>query len=199
VLAVVCGFLFFYGLGAFGLVGADEPRYAQVARECSNTTTGHAHAGPPTCWKKPPSFTGRDDRVSPVWRERLAARLPSAFSALLMIVAIYWFLRFPARFGVGWRADDRIVRGRDWIRASAATDMPLTANFTIALLAWYAWHESQERAGWPWPVPFSGWRHWPRAVPCLFRAHRDCFCSGPTRSAADRRHAVATRRRAIVS
>ncbi len=33
VLAVVCGFLFFYGLGAFGLVGADEPRYAQVARE----------------------------------------------------------------------------------------------------------------------------------------------------------------------
>ena len=28
-----CGFLFFYGLGAFGLLGADEPRYAQVARE----------------------------------------------------------------------------------------------------------------------------------------------------------------------
>jgi len=28
-----CVFLFFYGLGQFGLVGADEPRYAQVARE----------------------------------------------------------------------------------------------------------------------------------------------------------------------
>jgi len=28
-----CLFLFFYGLGQFGLVGADEPRYAQVARE----------------------------------------------------------------------------------------------------------------------------------------------------------------------
>ena len=28
-----CIFLFFYGLGQFGLVGADEPRYAQVARE----------------------------------------------------------------------------------------------------------------------------------------------------------------------
>ena len=25
--------LFFYGLGNFGLVGADEPRYAQIARE----------------------------------------------------------------------------------------------------------------------------------------------------------------------
>jgi len=32
-LAGFCAFLFFYGLGAFGLIGADEPRYAQVARE----------------------------------------------------------------------------------------------------------------------------------------------------------------------
>jgi len=28
-----CGFLFFFGLNYFGLIGADEPRYAQVARE----------------------------------------------------------------------------------------------------------------------------------------------------------------------
>src|SRR5271154_1726342 len=32
-LAGFCAFLFFYGLGHFGLIGADEPRYAQVARE----------------------------------------------------------------------------------------------------------------------------------------------------------------------
>src|ERR1700676_3981953 len=32
-LVAFCGFLFFYGLGAFGLVGADEPRYAHVAHE----------------------------------------------------------------------------------------------------------------------------------------------------------------------
>ena len=31
--AALCAFFFFYGLGNFGLVGADEPRYAQVARE----------------------------------------------------------------------------------------------------------------------------------------------------------------------
>ena len=31
--AGVCGFFFFFGLGAFGLLGADEPRYAQIARE----------------------------------------------------------------------------------------------------------------------------------------------------------------------
>src|SRR5512147_2959285 len=32
-LAGFCAFLFFFGLGSFGLVGADEPRYAQIARE----------------------------------------------------------------------------------------------------------------------------------------------------------------------
>ena len=32
-LAGFCAFLFFYGIGQFGLIGADEPRYAQVARE----------------------------------------------------------------------------------------------------------------------------------------------------------------------
>ena len=32
-IAGFCAFLFSYGLGSFGLIGADEPRYAQVARE----------------------------------------------------------------------------------------------------------------------------------------------------------------------
>src|SRR5207237_8205842 len=32
-LAGFCGFLFFFGLAHFGLVGADEPRYAQIAGE----------------------------------------------------------------------------------------------------------------------------------------------------------------------
>ncbi|HEY2235132.1 MAG TPA: glycosyltransferase family 39 protein, partial [Candidatus Angelobacter sp.] len=31
--AAICYFFFFFGLGAFGLTGADEPRYAQIARE----------------------------------------------------------------------------------------------------------------------------------------------------------------------
>src|ERR1035437_7289768 len=32
-LVAFCGFFFFYGLGAFGLLGADEALNAQVARE----------------------------------------------------------------------------------------------------------------------------------------------------------------------
>src|SRR5579872_1080215 len=56
-LAGFCAFLFLYGLGQFGLIGADEPRYAQVAREMferhdwiTPTLDGHA-------WlEKPPLY-----------------------------------------------------------------------------------------------------------------------------------------------
>src|SRR5581483_2133771 len=33
VVGLFCVFFFFYGLAVFGLVGADETRYAQIARE----------------------------------------------------------------------------------------------------------------------------------------------------------------------
>jgi len=108
VLTVVCGFLFFYGLGAFGLVGADEPRYAQVAREMLERhdwvtpTLGHQP------WLEKPALL--------YWEEMIAfrifgvsdwaARVPSAFSALLMIVAIYLFLR---RFRPGSELDGALM------------------------------------------------------------------------------------------
>jgi 4-amino-4-deoxy-L-arabinose transferase-like glycosyltransferase len=148
VLAVVCGFLFFYGLGAFGLAGADEPRYAQVAREMLERndwvtpTLGHQP------WLEKPVLLYWEEMVAfrmfgvTDW----AARVPSAFSALLLIAAIYLFLR---RFRPGSELDGALMTAScaaviGFARA-AATDMPLAANFSIALLAWYAWHQSRER------------------------------------------------------
>ena len=148
-LVAFCGFLFFYGLGAFGLVGADEPRYAQIAREMlersdwvTPTLQGKPWLEKPVLyyWEAMLSF-----RVAGVTDQ--AARLPGAFDAALLIAAIYFFLR---RFRPGSELDGTLITASCaavFIFAhAAATDMPLAACFSMALLAWYGWYESGRHA-----------------------------------------------------
>ena len=157
-LIAFCGFLFFYGLGAFGLLGADEPRYAQIAREMldrSDWVTPVLNGKP---WlEKPPLYYwqamlcyGAARAILPAKENGVTeqtARLPGAIDAALMIAAIYFFLR---RFRAGTELDGALITascaGVIGFAHAAATDMPLAATFTIALLAWYAWYESRQRA-----------------------------------------------------
>jgi 4-amino-4-deoxy-L-arabinose transferase-like glycosyltransferase len=147
-LVAFCGFLFFYGLGAFGLLGANEPRYAQVAREMLDRSD----------WVTP-TLQGKPWLEKPVlyyWQAMLsfrvfgvtdqAARVPAAFDGAVLIAAIYFFLR---RFRPGSELDGALMTAScaavvGFARA-AATDMPLAATFAIALLGWYAWYESRMR------------------------------------------------------
>ncbi len=147
-LAGFCGFLFFFGLAYFGLVGADEPRYAQVAREmlARHDWITPTLGGKP--WLEKPALY--------YWQTMLAysvfgvsdwaARLPSAVDATLMVVAIYLFLR---RFRPGFQLDGALMAasasGVIGFARAASMDMPLAATFTIAMLAWYAWYESASR------------------------------------------------------
>ena len=145
-LVAFCGFLFFYGLGAFGLLGADEPRYAQVAREMLERSD----------WVTP-TLQGKPWLEKPVlyyWQAMVsfraygitdqAARLPAAFDAALLIAAIYFFLR---RFRPGSELDGALITASCaavvGFAHAAATDMPLAACFAIALLGWYGWYESE--------------------------------------------------------
>ena len=148
-LVAFCGFLFFYGRGSFGLVGADEPRYAQVAREMlerHDWITPTLHGKP---WLEKPVLYYWQAMASYaiLGVSDSAARLPAAFDAALMIAAVYFFLR---RFRPGSEEDGALITAGSaavvaFARA-AATDMPLAASFTIALLGWYAWYESGKRA-----------------------------------------------------
>src|ERR1051326_6000703 len=93
-LAAFCAFLLFFGLGAFGLVGADEPRYAQIAREmlARHDWVVPVLNGKP--WLEKPVLYYWEAMISyslfgvSDW----AARVPGAFSATTMIVAVYLFL-----------------------------------------------------------------------------------------------------------
>ncbi len=140
-LAGFCGFLFFFGLAHFGLVGADEPRYAQIAREM---LVRHD-------WITP-TLDGRPWLEKPAlyyWQAMLAyhifgvsdsaARLPSAIDATLMIFAVYYFLR---RLRPGFELDGALMTASLAGVIGFARAVPLSAAFTIALLAWFAWYES---------------------------------------------------------
>jgi 4-amino-4-deoxy-L-arabinose transferase-like glycosyltransferase len=135
-------------LNYIGLVGADEPRYAQIAREmlARHDWVTPVLGGKP--WLEKPilyyweamlsySIFGVSD-----W----AARIPSAVDATLMVIAVYLFLR---RFRPGFQLDGALMTASGaaviGFARAASTDMPLAAAFTIAMLAWYGWYESKKR------------------------------------------------------
>jgi 4-amino-4-deoxy-L-arabinose transferase-like glycosyltransferase len=147
-LAGFCTFLFFYGVAQFGLIGADEPRYAQVAREMSQrndwitpTLGGHA-------WlEKPPLYYWQAMLVYKVLGvSDAAARIPSCINAVLLVVAIYLFFR---RFRCGVEVDAALIAascaGIIGYSRAASMDMGLTSCFGICMLAWWAWRESGKR------------------------------------------------------
>jgi 4-amino-4-deoxy-L-arabinose transferase-like glycosyltransferase len=148
VVAAVCGFLFFFGLSWFGLVGADEPRYAQVAREMLSRHDWVTPVLGGVPWlEKPPLF---------YWQAMLAyaalgvndfaARLPSAVDATLMVVAVFVFSR---KFRPEFQLDGALIVASGaaviGFARAASTDMPLAAMFGIGMLAWYAWHETSKK------------------------------------------------------
>ena len=146
VILAVCAFLFFFGLGAFGLVGADEPRYSQIAREMFNrhdwivpTLNGQPWLEKPALlyWKIMNSyaiFGGVHD-----W----AARIPAAAHATTLVLVIFFFMR---RFRPGAEMNAALITASCAATIAfgrgASTDMLLSAPFAMALLSWWVWHEN---------------------------------------------------------
>jgi 4-amino-4-deoxy-L-arabinose transferase-like glycosyltransferase len=144
----VCYFFFFFGLGAFGLVGADEPRYAQIAREMFArhdwivpTFNGHPWLEKPVLlyWKVMNSymFFGVED-----W----AARVPAAVHATALVLAVFFFMR---RFRFASELDAAMIAastaGMIGFGRGASTDMLLSAPFAMAMLSWWTWTQTTKK------------------------------------------------------
>ncbi|HXY78647.1 MAG TPA: glycosyltransferase family 39 protein [Candidatus Acidoferrales bacterium] len=143
-----CAFLFFYGLGAFGLIGADEPRYAQVAREMlgRHDWITPVLGGRPWLEKPPLYYWQGMLAYSVLGVSDVAARLPSAIDATLLVIGVYFFFR---RFRPGVEVDAALITassaGAIGYARAASMDMALAAAFALGMLAWWAWRGSGKR------------------------------------------------------
>ena len=144
----VCFFFFFFGLGAFGLLGADEPRYAQIAREMLArhdwivpTLNGAPWLEKPVLlyWKMMGSYSlfGVSD-----W----AARIPAASQAMALVVGIFFFMR---RFRFASELDAAMIAassaGMIGFGRGASTDMLVSAPFALAMMCWWTWHRTSKK------------------------------------------------------
>ncbi len=147
-IAGFCVFFCFYGLAALGLTGADEPRYAQIAREMlqrhdlvTPVLYGHPWLEKPVLYYWLAAFFYKLFGVSD-W----AARLPSATLATALVFAIYVHAR---RFRPGAELNACLMTascaGVIGFSRSAATDMPLAAFFALGMLAWHTWFATGRR------------------------------------------------------
>jgi 4-amino-4-deoxy-L-arabinose transferase-like glycosyltransferase len=153
-LFVFTPFFLFYGLvpifggDGLGLVGADEPRYAQIAREMlarhdyvTPVLWGHPWLEKPALYYWRAMFAFLEFGVHD-W----AARLPSASFAFILIALIYLHLR---RFRPGSQLDAALITascaGIVGFARGASTDMQLAAPFCIGMLGWYAWYETDRK------------------------------------------------------
>ncbi|MGD1105910.1 MAG: glycosyltransferase family 39 protein [Terracidiphilus sp.] len=147
------------GGDGLGLVGADEPRYAQIAHEMlvrfdaaptlkdrlSACVTPYLYGRP---WLEKPAlyywramFIFQDFGVHD-W----AARLPSATFAFIMVALIYLHMK---RFRPGGHLDAALITvscaGIMTFARGASTDMQMAAPLAIGLLGWYAWYETNSK------------------------------------------------------
>lgn len=94
----------FSGLGALGLVGPDEPRYAAIARAMSDTHDWITPRLWGTPWFEKPVLyywtAGIAMRLFGV--SEFAARLPSALAALLAVLAVTWTALRSYGVGAAW-------------------------------------------------------------------------------------------------
>lgn len=139
---------YFYGLGLAPLLGPDEPRYAQVAREMferadwvTPTLGGHT-------WFEKPALLYWLQMISySAWGvSEFAARLPSACCGLITILAVAWLARrveFGAARQLEWLAFASTATlassiGLIAFSRGASFDIVLTVSVTLALCCFLA-------------------------------------------------------------
>lgn len=144
--SMLCGvaayILMMAGLNSMGLVGPDEPRYADVAR---GMHTSGDYITPrlfgESWFEKPPLYYWLAATAFHLGVSEFAARLPSALFALMFLGVWYWFARrFRGERAAQWSCLI-LATSLGWIGFSraAAMDMLLTTTLSASLAFFAVW------------------------------------------------------------
>lgn len=143
-------FAFIFGLGRLGFLGPDEPRYAEVAREmfASGDYISTRLCG--CLWFEKPVLLYWLSAISYRFLgvNELAARLPSALTAIATVALLFFALRRLALHRVAVCGSLVLATSGIFIAYArvAAPDMILTAAMTAALLTGFLATKSRGRA-----------------------------------------------------
>lgn len=137
--------LYFHGLGGFGLLGPDEPRYASVGREMffSGDWITPRLWGEPWFEKPPLEYWGIAAAYSLGFDDNLAPRVFNAFLGAAFLPLFWIVLRREFSPKIASIATAILATSAGWIAESriAVMDLPLTVAFAAAMLCgltgWY--------------------------------------------------------------
>jgi 4-amino-4-deoxy-L-arabinose transferase-like glycosyltransferase len=146
-LALLCAGIFFFELGRLPLIGPDEPRYAEVAKEMYfsgdwiTPRLGGIH------WFEKPALlywmVAASYTVFGVseWSSRVSIALAAAVGALLLF--FFGHRMRSARFG--YLSAAALAASGLWVGfgRAATFDMPLSVTIELALIAFFVWDSNQ--------------------------------------------------------
>ncbi|MGE0882935.1 MAG: ArnT family glycosyltransferase [Blastocatellales bacterium] len=150
-LVILCGVVFFYGLGNLPFIGPDEPRYAEVAREMYVSGDWITTRLGGIKWFEKPALTYWLSALgySLFGENEFGARFFIAVFATLGVFLIFWFGQRIRSLRFGYLSAAALTTCGLWpgFARGATFDLPLAVTMALAMVSFFVWEQREEAEG----------------------------------------------------
>ncbi|MDQ3011710.1 MAG: glycosyltransferase family 39 protein [Acidobacteriota bacterium] len=150
-LVVLCGAVFFYGLGILPFIGPDEPRYAEVAREMYRSGDWITPRLGGILWFEKPALTYWLSAIGYMLfgESEFAARFGVAVFASIGVMLVYFFGKQVRSARFGYLSAAALATCGLWLgfARGATFDLPLSVAIELALFCFFAWERRDPEQG----------------------------------------------------